>query len=164
MRVSCPAACGRTRSRVGTNQMTLATPTNPTTTITIRNHPGPTNHAENPTAVPIITLAITFARSGIPRPARKSLTCCPTPGRLSTQASDRGLDRAKQPAARTSGTKEGIPGSTTPNSPTPVSTDPATSHGQRATPVRRRSSCRRRDGSASPFTTRTAAGPRIPRR
>tara|TARA_X000000368_G_scaffold414690_1_gene404999 strand:+ start:1087 stop:1446 length:360 start_codon:yes stop_codon:yes gene_type:complete len=74
----------------------------------------------NATANIIIVMAIAFALLGMPKPDRKSCTMMPITGRLRIQRSKRGLDLAKQEAARIIKTVVGRPGTAIPINPTAV--------------------------------------------
>jgi hypothetical protein len=78
-------------------------------------------------------MASTLARRGIPSPARWSRTSGPILGRPSTQASNRGLDRAKQAAASTKNPVVGRPGTTMPTVPSATASQPTASRPARRT-------------------------------
>src|SRR5215471_20246741 len=80
----------------------------------------PSDHELSEQAVSIMATAMILARRGIPRPARWSRTSGPIVGSPSTHASNRGLDRAKQAAARTKNPVVGSPGTTMPTVPSPT--------------------------------------------
>jgi hypothetical protein len=113
------------RSRVGTRQPTYQVPSRPAPITTPASTRDPNASELSVQAVSIMAMATTFARRGMPSPARWSRTSGPILGRPSTHCSNRGLDRAKQAAASTKKPVVGNPGTTMPSPPSATASHPS---------------------------------------